>query len=793
LAAELDAREPLAMNRSQRSQIGISGRTSLLETLEKAGEKSLAGALTAPPRTSAPCLYFERQPLHRDFHLIDRQKAENTIMTCCVSRSRDQELELDLSTIIEKEPDTASAELDKDRPPKVNWRVFTIASVIIIAFSIWAMLVPAGAQSTMKTVVSWIAENLGWFYVLTVTVVIGFVLWVALSKVGSVRMGPDHSRPQYKLFTWVAYLFAAGVGIDMLFYSVTEPITQYMKPPEGAGQTAEAAHEAVVWTMFHYGVAGWAMYALLGMAMGYFAYRWGMPLSIRAALYPLLGKRVRGGLGDAIDVVTLVGTVFGVATAMGIGVVLLNVGFSIMFGLEEGLALQIALVIVAVVLTIAACTSGVDKAIRWVAELNIWSAAALLVYMLVTGHTSFLLNSLVENIGRFVFTLPERTLQTFAYQEGGSEWMGGWTLFFWAFWLAWGPFVGLFLARISRGRTLREFVIAAITFPVLCDFLVVSIFGNSALHEVLNGNEAFAQLAITNPQEGWYALLGMFPGAPLLIGLGTLSGMLFYLTSANSGAMMMSNFSSNITSATQDGAKWLRIFWALVTALLTIAMLVAGGVTTMEYATLIFGLPVTIIAWLVMASFTKALRMERAEREGRVLRRQSLAVHGGHTADRTWGQRLARVRSYPSKSEAAAFIEATAQPALDEALKEFTKQGHEATLHTLPNEHTGVPSLVLVVSIPDHRDFHYQVQAVEAPVPKFGRHKNRETDVYYRVEVFAQTGSEGYDLLGVTQQQIMEDVLLRYEDHLGFLAYSNQYDHPTLLTPPTPPATGSLA
>jgi choline/glycine/proline betaine transport protein len=371
--------------------------------------------------------------------------------------------------------------------------------------------------------------------------------------------------------------------------------------------------------------------------------------------------------------------------------------------------------------------------------------------------------------------------------------MGGWTLFFWAFWLAWGPFVGLFLARISRGRTLREFVIAAITFPVLCDFLVVSIFGNSALHEVLKGNEEFAQLAIASPQEGWYALLGMFPGAPLLIGLGTLSGMLFYLTSANSGAMMMSNFSSNITNATQDGAKWLRIFWALVTALLTIAMLVAGGVTTMEYATLIFGLPVTIIAWLVMASFTKALRMEKADREGRALRRQTMTVHGGHVADRTWGQRLARVRSYPSKDEAERFMEFTAQPALSEALEEFTKQGYEATLQTLPNEHTGVPSHVLVVTIPDHRDFHYQIQAVEASVPKFGRHKSREADVYYRVEVFSQTGSEGYDLMGVTQQQIMEDILVRYEAHHGFLTYSNEYDHPTLITPPAPPATGTPA
>ncbi|MGJ3561831.1 BCCT family transporter [Streptomyces sp. INA 01156] len=256
------------------------------------------------------------------------------------------------------------------------------------------------------------------------------------------------------------------------------------------------------------------MYSLLGMAMGYFAYRWGMPLSIRAALYPLLGKRVRGGIGDTIDIVTLVGTVFGVATSMGIGVVLLNVGFAWLFGLPEGLALQIALVVVAVIMTIAACTSGMDKGIRLISELNIWSAAAMLLYILVTGESAFLLNALVENIGRFVFSLPERTLQTFAYQEGGSEWMAGWTLFFWAFWLAWGPFVGLFLARISRGRTLREFVIAAVTAPVLCDFLLVSIFGNSAMRQVLDGNTEFAQQAVDSPEKGWFALLEMFPAPP---------------------------------------------------------------------------------------------------------------------------------------------------------------------------------------------------------------------------------------------------------------------------------------
>lgn len=367
------------------------------------------------------------------------------------------------------------------------------------------------------------------------------------------RLGPDHSRPQYRLSTWVAMLFAAGVGIDMLFFSVTGPVVQYLHSPSGEGGTAAAMQDAVVWTMFHYGVAGWSMYALLGMAMGYFAYRWGMPLSIRAALYPLLGKRVRGPLGDGISIIALVGTVFGVATSMGIGVVLLNVGFSLIFGLEQGLSLQIALVVGAVILTIGATTSGVDRGIRWISELNLWSAVAMMVYILLTGQTAFLLNALSENIGRFLVTFPARTLQTFAYEPGGPEWMGGWTLFFWAFWLAWGPFVGVFLARISRGWTLREFVIAAITAPVLCDFIIVSLFGNSALYHVLQGDTAFAALAVESSERGWYALLAMFPGAMFLIGLATLSGLLFYLTSANSGAMVMSNFSASIPDPRTTG------------------------------------------------------------------------------------------------------------------------------------------------------------------------------------------------------------------------------------------------
>ncbi|WP_422116827.1 choline BCCT transporter BetT [Brachybacterium sp. UNK5269] len=672
--------------------------------------------------------------------------------------------------------------------PRVNWTVFLTSSGIILAFSLWTILAPDAAADTMLGAVQWISANLGWFYVLTVTLVILFVLWVAFSPEGRVRLGPDHSRPEYKLFTWVAMLFAAGVGIDMLFYSVTGPISHFLTPPNAEPGSAAALQDSVVWTMFHYGVAGWAMYSLLGMAMGYFAYRWGMPLSIRAALYPLLGKRVRGAAGDVIDIFALVGTVFGVATSMGIGVVLLNVGFSWLFGLPQGLALQIALVLVAVVMTIAACTSGVDKGIRLVSELNLYSAGAMLLYILVTGETAFLLNAIVENIGRFVGTLPQRTLQTLAYEPGGSEWMAGATLFFWAFWLAWGPFVGMFLARISRGRTLREFVLAAITAPVLCDLLVVTIFGNSALAVVLEdtaASRAFAELAIARPEQGWYALLEMFPGAAFLVGLATLSGLLFYLTSANSGALVMSNFSSTIPDPAQDGAKWLRIFWALLTALLTIAMLTAGGVTTMEYATLIFGLPVTVVAYLVMASFSKALRMERADREGRVLRRPDVTVHGGYAPEKSWRQRLANLRSYPSPRAVAQFSRQVVGPALEDVSREFVEQGYVAETRHVVDEKTSITINTLLIRMGDERDFLYRVAPVETPVPTFGARVAQDRTTYQRLDVFTQTGAEGYDVTGLTRQQIINDVLDRYENHIQYLSYAAEVGGASVITPST--------
>ena len=535
--------------------------------------------------------------------------------------------------------------------------------------------------------------------------------------------------------------------------------------------------------MFHYGIAGWAVYALLGMAMGYFAYRWHLPLSIRAALYPLFGKRVKGALGHAISTIALIGTVFGVATTMGIGVVLLNVGFAKLFGFNEGLTLQIALVVGAVILTIAATTSGVDRGIRWISELNLWSAVAMMAFILIAGQTAFLLNGLVENIGHFLVTLPSRMFKTFAYVPDSSDWMGSWTLFFWAFWLAWGPFVGVFLARISRGRTLREFVVAAITVPVLCDFIIVSFFGNSALYEVLQGNTEFAQLAIESPEHGWYSLLGMFPAPMFLIALATFSGLLFYITSANSGAMVMSNFSASIPDPSEDGPKWLRIFWAVLTAVLTISMLLAGGVITMEYATLIFALPVTVIAYLIMFSFYKALRIERAEQEGKVIRDPTITPSGGHIPERSWKQRLGQMLTFPSKKEGVQYLERVIRPALDDVAAEFRGQGYDAERQNADHDEristidpTRPSGPLLRVSIDSVHDFYYQVAMVETPTPTFSGKMASDTDVYYRLEVTTQTGSGGYDLMGLSRQQVIDDVLEQYEAYVTYINAAREKD-----------------
>lgn len=658
----------------------------------------------------------------------------------------------------------------------VNWRVLIAAATVIVVLSAWAITAPEQADAVIGGVVGWVASRLGWFYILTATLVIAFVVMVAASRGGKVRMGPDHARPQFNMFTWTAMLFAAGIGVDLMFFSVSEPVSQYFAPPTGDGQNLEAARQAVVWTLFHYGITGWAMYALMGMAFGYFAYRFGMPLSIRSALYPLLGRRIHGAAGDAVDTAALLGTVFGVATSLGIGVVQLNYGLKSLFGLPENLGVQSALIVVGVGMAVVSCVSGVDKGIRRLSELNIVLAIGLMLYVLVAGRTSFLLDAIVMNVGDFISSFPGMTLNTFAF-EAPQEWMSAWTLFFWAWWIAWAPFVGLFLARISRGRTLRQFVVGTMTVPFAFILLWISIFGNSALDLVVGGNTEFGEVAMNTPERAFYSLLEQYPGATVAASIATFTGLLFYVTSADSGALVMSNFTSRIEDPNQDGPKWLRVFWALSTGVLTLAMLLVGGVTTLQNATLIMGLPFSVVMYLIMVGLWRALRVEvSTAASGAVAARSAVAGRTGR--DTHWRGRLSRLVSYPGPRAAQRYVHEVAEPALNTLASELRDSGVVVSVDTEPvAENPALPQVCLTVDLAPERDFVYRVHPVAFPTPGFGGFRtNPDSDRYYRLEVFTATGSLGYDVLGYTSEQLINDALDCYERHLEFIRLN--HDHP---------------
>ncbi|WP_313121929.1 choline BCCT transporter BetT, partial [Pantoea septica] len=378
---------------------------------------------------------------------------------------------------------------EKDR---INPVVFYASAGLILTFSLVTILYSEQAAAWIQAAVNWVSSTFGWYYMLAATLYIVFVLFMACSRFGAIKLGPEQSKPEFSLLSWSAMLFAAGIGIDLMFFSVAEPVTQYMQPPEGGGQTLEAARQAMVWTLFHYGLTGWSMYALMGIALGYFSYRYNLPLTIRSALYPIFGKRINGPIGHTVDIAAVVGTIFGIATTLGIGVVQLNYGLNVLFNIPEGLAAQTALIVLSVVIATISVTSGVDKGIRILSELNVALALGLILFVLFFGKTDFLLNALVLNVGDYINRFMGMTLNTFAFDRP-TQWMNSWTLFFWAWWVAWSPFVGLFLARISRGRTIREFVLGTLIIPFTFTLLWLSVFGNAALYEIIHGNTGFAQ------------------------------------------------------------------------------------------------------------------------------------------------------------------------------------------------------------------------------------------------------------------------------------------------------------
>ena len=375
---------------------------------------------------------------------------------------------------------------------KIEPAVFFPAAALVLAGVLFAVFAGDTAETLFISLRDTITQTMGWVYTIGVGVFLVASLIVALSDWGRIKLGPDDSEPEYAFAPWFAMLFSAGMGIGLMFFAVAEPITHYLNPPQGAGETIDAARDAMVLTFFHWGIHAWGIYVVVGLSLAYFTYRHGLPLTIRSALYPLIGERIYGPIGHFVDTLAVIGTLFGVATSLGYGVTQINAGLNELFGLAINPQVQMGLIAIITAMATISVVAGLDAGIRRLSEWNLYLAIALLAFVFLAGPSLFLLGALVQNIGDYIDQIAFLTFNVDAYGDGA--WINSWTLFYWGWWISWSPFVGMFIARISRGRTIREFILGPLLAPVGASIAWFCIFGGTAIYNIIEGgNQALAE------------------------------------------------------------------------------------------------------------------------------------------------------------------------------------------------------------------------------------------------------------------------------------------------------------
>ncbi|MCF8706561.1 BCCT family transporter [Rhizorhapis sp. SPR117] len=642
-----------------------------------------------------------------------------------------------------------------ERAPRLNVNppVFFTSAALILAFALFGAIFPSRAERLFATVQAAIIIDFGWFYILAVAGFLFFVLFLMISRYGDVKLGPDESEPDYSYLSWFAMLFSAGMGIGLLFFGVAEPVQHYALPPVGEGRTITAAREALPLTFFHWGLHAWAVYIVVGLSLAYFAYRRGLPLTIRSALFPLIGNRIYGPIGHAIDIFAVLGTMFGVATSLGLGVLQVNAGFSYLFGLPTTPAVQIVLIAGITGLATLSAAAGLDAGIKRLSELNIILAISLLLFVLLAGSTIFLLQAYVQNVGAYLGTVVQRTFRMYAYEP--NPWLGHWTLFYWGWWISWSPFVGMFIARISRGRTIREFVGGVLLVPVLFTFLWMTVFGNTAVALDLSGVAPIAQTVANDLPVALFETLAQLPLPLIASGIATLLVITFFVTSADSGALVIDMITNG---ATEDPPVWQRIFWAVCAGLVAAVLLMAGGLQALQTAAIASALPFAVIMVFMCYGLLRALQTES----------QSTSIDLSIAAEApppertgmTWQQRLDSITRYHEKSEIADFLGNTACSALNEMVDQMRGNG------LAPDLEQDSDHLVLTVPHGEHGIFRYTIRARGFRAPSFAFAETRKVRgaerQHYRAMAHTSEGDQPHDVTGYSREQLINDLLNRY-------------------------------
>ena len=650
---------------------------------------------------------------------------------------------------------------DKQSPAKLNPPVFYSAAGLITLIIIFAATVPDIASRWFDAVQSAIIINASWFYVLAVAIILLSVVYLGFSRMGTIKLGPDHSEPDYSRISWFAMLFSAGMGIGLMFFGVAEPVMHFLAPPVAEPGSVDAAREAMKITFFHWGLHAWAIYAIVALILAFFAYRHGLPLTLRSALYPLIGDKIYGPIGHAVDVFAVIGTVFGIATSLGYGVTQINAGFNYLFDVPVSDTVQVLLIIGVTALAVVSVTTGLDKGIRRLSELNIVLAVLLLLFVLLLGPTVFLLQAFVQNTGAYVSDLVSNTFNLFAYEK--TDWIGGWTIFYWGWWLSWAPFVGLFIARISRGRTIREFVLGVLLVPSGFTLMWMTFFGNSAIELIINqGVASLGEMVQQDVSVALFVFFEQFPWSRILSVIGTLMVVVFFVTSSDSGSMVVDMLCSN---GRNDTPVWQRIFWAGGTGLVAIILLLAGGLGALQTMAIASALPFTIVLLIATYGLVRALQVDVYKKDTL----QNNYLMASSVSHQNWRERLHTIIDFPSLMVGQRFLKQVVQPALNEVAEELRQAGLTVALEL---DDDSVKTFRVMHG--EELDFIYQVQLAAHVQPSFTYNENDpnaspDEHTYYRAEVHLREGGQDYDILGWSRDAVISDLIEHYHKHMHFL------------------------
>ena len=637
----------------------------------------------------------------------------------------------------------------------INPNVFISTVVIIAIFLGLVILAPDAFDLLTKQLNQWITTSFSWFYVLSVAIFLILLIYIALSDMGKIKLGPDHSQPAYSQASWFAMLFTAGMGIGLMFFGVAEPVMHYVTPPVGDPQTILAAQQSMQVTFFHWGLHAWAIYTLVGLSLAYFAYRHNLPLKIRSALYPLIGDRIYGRIGDGVDTFATIGTVFGVATTLGFGVTQINSGLNYLFGIEQAPSTQVVLIIVVSAMAAMSVFFGLDKGIKRLAELNLVLALLLLIFVFVAGPSIYLLQTTIQNAGQYISNLFSMTFNLYAYQPSG--WIGGWTIMYWAWWISWSPFVGMFIARVSEGRTIREFIVGVLLIPTGFTLIWMGFMGNAALYSIMHeANTNLLDAVQRDSSVALFEFLGHLPLSSVTSIVATFLVMLFFVTSADSGALV----TDYLTAKTDNSPTWQRLFWTVLMALLAIILLLAGGLQALQSATIMSALPFTFIMLLICWGLIKALHLDVTKMHAlQAARITPRAIQN----PRSWQQRLGLIMHYPhSYDEVRGYIETTVSKAFSSFQTELKRRHLRVKILQLEE------GLELRVDHQDEMNFIYQVIATQTVAPSFM--PDADSPQSYQAEVFLREGGQNYDVMEWTQEDLIQDIIDQYERHLHFLS-----------------------